>query len=414
MKSKTLILLTQKFPFESGEEFLATELTYLQKAFDQVIIIPTSVRDFTEPRPIGDNVAVRIVKNPKSIKQVAFAFFRSLFLTLPLLVSELKNSNWNWKLLKYFTYHIPYSLLLKSIISKELNSVDEFVLYSYWMDTNAFAASQLRKENPKIKLIVKSHGGDLYNERQESGEVAFRKSVYDAAFSLLFISEHGLNYVKALSPINASKMKLFKLGVDNFGYTSLVDFPAHFHVVTCSSLIPLKRVDLIAEVLNHSKLPIHWSHFGGTSEAITNLKNRLPVFRNDLKINWKGKVLNEELHDFYASHSVDVFINLSSYEGIPVTIMEAVSFGIPVFANAIGGIPEIVQPETGVLIEDGLSAKVIAAKLDEFLLSGITRDEHFRNNIRSFWVQHYSAQHNHTQLVNHLLSNSFTLSNKLD
>lgn len=46
----------------------------------------------------------------------------------------------------------------------------------------------------------------------------------------------------------------------------------------------------------------------------------------------------------------DLFVNMSLSEGIPVSIMEAISFGIPIIATNVGGNAEIVNDETGVLI----------------------------------------------------------------
>lgn len=406
-EQRILILLTQKFPFESGEEFLATELKTLEKAFDQVILVPTAVRDYSNPRQTASNTQVRIFKNPQTTKEIALAFLNKFFKTISLLSSELKKSGWNWKLLKYYLYHIPYALQLKSKISNELEAKGEFVLYSYWMDTNAFAAALLKKEIPEVKLIVRSHGGDLYNERQESGAVAFRQTVYEEANSLIFISQHGRKYASTNYPEFSSKMKLFRLGVEDHGLAPRVNFPDSFQLISCSSLISLKRLVLIAEVLNHSRLPISWTHFGGENSEILALNNSLPNLRDGLTIHWMGKVTNEELHSYYASHLVDVFINLSSSEGIPVSIMEAISFGIPIFSNAVGGIPEIVLPETGTLISEGLSVTKIASRLDAFLRSGESRMEDFRKGVRSFWDANYSAVHNHNQVLIHLLSYGF-------
>lgn len=407
--SKTLVLLTQKFPFESGEEFLAIELKTLEQAFDQIIIIPTAVRDFSQPRSIGKNTLVRIIRNPETAQQIVTALLSKFFQTLFLIGCELRKSKWNLKHLKYYFYHIPYALYLKSKISKELKTAGDYVLYSYWMDTNAFAAALLRKETPEMKLVVRSHGGDLYNERWESGSIAFRETVYEAAESLVFISEHGKSYASTHYPKYSSKMKLFRLGVEDYGSSPTTNFPNIFQIVSCSSLIPLKRVKLIAEVLNQCSAPICWTHFGGEKTAVDALQKSLPNLRNKFEIVWKGKVKNEQVHSFYAAHHVDLLINLSSSEGIPVSIMEAISFGIPVFANAVGGIPEIVQEKTGVLILDGLSIKQIAALLDQFLKAGATRNEVFRNGVRFFWSQHYSAVQNHGLMVEHLLGNTFTI-----
>ncbi|WP_332910203.1 hypothetical protein [Algoriphagus boritolerans] len=59
--------MTQKFPFESGEEFLVPELKRLNREFDRIILIPTAVRDFSIQRATPKNVLVhKIKKTPKT------------------------------------------------------------------------------------------------------------------------------------------------------------------------------------------------------------------------------------------------------------------------------------------------------------------------------------------------------------
>jgi len=52
--------------------------------------------------------------------------------------------------------------------------------------------------------------------------------------------------------------------------------------------------------------------------------------------------------------TVDILVLPSYIEGMPMTILEAMSFGIPVVSTRVGGVPDIViDGETGFLIEPG-------------------------------------------------------------
>ena len=46
----------------------------------------------------------------------------------------------------------------------------------------------------------------------------------------------------------------------------------------------------------------------------------------------------------------DVFVLPSSWEGFPISVLEALACGVPQVATAVGGTPEAVTPETGLLV----------------------------------------------------------------
>jgi len=62
-----------------------------------------------------------------------------------------------------------------------------------------------------------------------------------------------------------------------------------------------------------------------------------------------GVVDEQALENEYASG--DVFAMPSRYEGFGMPYIEAMRYGVPVIGTHVGGIPEIVPPDTGILIK---------------------------------------------------------------
>ncbi|MCM1368813.1 MAG: glycosyltransferase [Candidatus Amulumruptor caecigallinarius] len=68
----------------------------------------------------------------------------------------------------------------------------------------------------------------------------------------------------------------------------------------------------------------------------------------------------------YTEHA-DVFFLPSNYEGLPMSIIEALACGTPVVASAVGGIPEILNGKNGFAVEN--NARKMAEKISEIMAS---------------------------------------------
>ena len=97
--------------------------------------------------------------------------------------------------------------------------------------------------------------------------------------------------------------------------------------------------------------------------------------RNNIKINFLGKLEKEKVMNFYLTNHVDLFLNTSISEGIPVSIMEAISFGIPILATNVGGTKEIVNNTTGFLIDAEFKPENIAEIIDNRLNGLLTTEK---------------------------------------
>jgi len=65
------------------------------------------------------------------------------------------------------------------------------------------------------------------------------------------------------------------------------------------------------------------------------------IFSDNLQTNFKILPFSESISYFYKN--IDIYINTSKHEGLPLSILEALSYSVPVIAPKIGGLPEIIM-----------------------------------------------------------------------
>ena len=77
---------------------------------------------------------------------------------------------------------------------------------------------------------------------------------------------------------------------------------------------------------------------------------------------------------------------------MPVSMMEAASFGIPIIATDVGGVCEIVEDgRNGMLLRERASAEEFAECIEKFY--GLSRSEknEYRDNSRMLWEEKFDA-----------------------
>ena len=110
-----------------------------------------------------------------------------------------------------------------------------------------------------------------------------------------------------------------------------------------------------------------------------------------------GALSQEEVFSFYRCNHVDLFVNVSEAEGIPISIMEALSFGIPCVATRVGGNPEIVHHgENGYLIDKDFEDRELSGLSDYVVNSnGLMLDKAARIS----WENEFSIEKNVVKML---------------
>jgi glycosyltransferase involved in cell wall biosynthesis len=404
-RKKNLVVLTNQFPFGIGEEFLETEIKYLSKEFEKITIISSS-KDKNLTRTIPFNTEVYNIKKSLTIYDKTFltSVLKELFLiykmrklfkpkVLKYLLIYILNFFWNYKNLKE---------ILNSIKNKNVKTI----VYSYWANENLYTALLLKKKYPEFKFVTRTHGYDLYLERNQDKYIPFRNFVYRNVDLIITISDSGKKYLLNNFPfilpnkIETSKLGIYRSPGDKNENESLIKQQKELFIVTCSSLSPVKRIHLLIKELSLiSNINIRWVHIGDgiLSRDLKSLAKNLLESKKNISYSFIGHISNNEIYKFYRENRVDIFVNISESEGIPVSFMEAQSFGIPIIATKVGGVPEIVNEQNGFLIDKDFKEGTLKKVINQFLK--INNEDLLLLRRAAFltWKKQYHSEINYTK-----------------
>jgi N-acetyl sugar amidotransferase len=394
---RTIVVFTIDYP----DPLMDKELPLLAKNFETVYLLPQNLK--------GNSIL------PPNVH--AFSIFKRVDLSkpLPLLVrSFLRVCRIYGNTLITSRYRKNYFLYVKSFVGhlllemEKIKPLREFInehqlhdaiFYDYWLVDTTLALAELKREGVIVHSIARSHRFDLYHEIQFEKHVPFQEYRIKFLDKVFTISRHGFDYLRAKLPPKLQK----KIGLNYLGVASrkieLLEKKEKdgYTIVSCSTVVTVKRVGLLVDVLKKCQLPIRWVHFGD-GPLMYQVKEKVSKLPSHIQTDLKGSQPNEKVLEYYQSNYVDLFVSLSNSEGLPVSMMEAIQFGIPIMACSICGIPEIVSDQTGVLVKVDDSIDVLAERLQHTLLT----QSFDRKNIQLFFENRFKVENNFEQFISNL------------
>jgi glycosyltransferase involved in cell wall biosynthesis len=245
------------------------------------------------------------------------------------------------------------------------------------------------------------HGWDVYFEASKISYLPYRHFISDNLKAIFAISQKGIDH--ALGTWKASKSDVFQLARLGVTQQKMCELNRdNFVLVSCSNVILLKRVDLIVRALSEIKdQPLTWVHFGDGPQFEEVKALARDILPSNIKVDFKGRVPNHEILTWYAENNPSVFINLSTTEGIPVSIMEAMSFGIPAIATNVGGTSELVNNDNGCFMSSDPTLQIIGQIIERFIednLSLVAKKE----NALETWKMKFNASDNFTLFIKNI------------
>lgn len=392
---KHLYLFTATFPLGFQESFLETELPFLMEKFESVTICPFGGGN-TQSRKLPEGclldttfVASRTIRVIKGL----FGIWR----VFPMYVKDLTHNKAlqsTKSFQRWFKQLLICSYYRQSKIIKQLlkhGNPQEDLVYFYWGAIYNSIAPFLKNH---CKMVSRFHGdGDLWISKNVEGYSPTREEIVQALDSAIFISYVGESFFKKIhSGINTMT---FHLGTIDMG-VGIKSSDGVIRVLSCSAVYPLKRVDLIFETVKRlsEEYQVQWTHIGDGA-SFDDIKNKTKQCQlENLKIELLGRLPHPAVLEYYKKNPVDVFVNLSTNEGIPVAVMEAISFDVPVVATNVGGTAEIVNSKTGKLVSSNPSIDEVVNAYISVINSEL--------NPRSLWEKEFNAKLNYSSFANYL------------
>ncbi len=428
-RQPVIVWQTTHFPYGCGEQFIESEIASWQDVDATVVLLPysTSTPSGVELRDTGTVVvstALDELRRSRSsqvkclvkalLGRVLWRELRSLGRQKKLKLATLKRA-----VIATAQTHLMGGALRH--LAKKYGGID--LVYTYWIKPLTFGACLAKADGLVNTVVTRAHNNDLYEESRDNAYNPLVRQFGNDVDRYFLISDLGKEYLCDRYGVDRNRVEIARLGVkvpqpspspdsgdEDTGRVRLTPPtpPGQLHLVSASGIRRNKRVDLIVDAVRlvAQAMPgtkVSWTHFGDgplRDEVEAHAAAVLPGVGVDYR--FAGFVPNAEVLDYYDTHPVDLFVNASEDEGVPVSIMEAMVRGIPAVAPRVGAVEEIVTPESGYLMPAGPTPSLIAQTI--VALSDAAKAEPLRRDKAKFVADKYNAPLNYRRFVSGLLT----------
>ena len=398
--SLKIAVFSSSAPFGRGESFVVSEVNAIAKRNVQVLIVPTILRKGSPNRFVfRENVSVvsiPLLSLSSIFELIALIFGRFtdfadllMFAKAGSLRNTLKN-----------ILVIPKAVLLSKLLRRE--SVEH--IHAHWLTT------------PSTMALMVSHlSGIPWSCTGHRGDIVANNGLeqkFESAGFVRFISKSGFALGCKLAPLNRSNAVILHMGVsidsDARNYGEAPETHGKVKIFCPANLVPVKGHEYLLIAL--SKMNFRNQvllEIVGEGERKSELEKLVSDLNIQSQVNFRGHLANKELLNIYASGQADIVVLPSRdlgggvHEGIPVSLMEAMAYKIPVISTKTGGIPELLEDGAGerygVLVDADNSGE-LAASLDWLVSSA---DE--RQALGSKGFDRVYAEFNQEIIAEHLI-----------
>ena len=264
------------------------------------------------------------------------------------------------------------------------NQVD--VIHANWtLSTLTVGLGQAVHRKPIVATV---QGSDIYQGSRVAGGARLTRLALASPKAIIALSQ-SLKTATAQLGISSDKIEVIPNGVDVRRFAPLAtDGTREPLVLFAGSLIERKGVryllDAAAQILRTATACRFVIAGDGTQRAM--LEQTAVQLGISHRVEFIGEQTQEQLRAWM--QRARVFVLPSLEEGLGVVLLEALACGTPCVGSRVGGIPDVITPETGLLVPPA-DADALAQAISQ-LLENPARWQTYSRAARQRAVAHYS------------------------
>lgn len=206
------------------------------------------------------------------------------------------------------------------------------------------------------------------------------------------ISSYDFELAKRYRVGLARNRYLVKNGISSPPLRKQWDRHEMLQILTIGRLSPVKNHAMMLDALSALTIPFH-ARIIGEGECRAALEQKIIALGLESKVELLGEVTRTT--EYLAE--TDLFLLSSNYEGLPLSVLEAMSFGIPVVATDVGGVSEAVLIERTGLLSERKNVARFSANIEI-----LGNDADLRKRFGETALSHYAENFTADRMVNEL------------
>lgn len=405
MNKTQLAVLLKDYPFIKGEPYFHRELQTLSERFNQIIL-------FVNHKPVSD--AEQHFSTPENVEVINFASEQSPS-QLGRLISDysideiVKRTNGSIEKIQAVHYYLKESEMLQRSILHHLDAsglnAKRITWYSYWSDELAFVLARLKHSGIIDNAISRTHNHDIYESRHPNNYLPYRDFIFKHLNKVLCISNHGKLHLENGHPKRKGTFYCERLGVDSQPPITAEITDETIRIVSLSGILPVKQLDFMIDTFSTwGGKKIHWHHIGSVvdknyAKKVERMANELLSKKENIEYTFHGYVKLEHVLESLRALNPHFLLNASTFEGIPVSMMEACSLGIPIIGPDVCGVPEIIEHRKNGYLFSPTSPEELLSIFHEIENLEESEYQDLRVNALNMQRQRFNAETNYNRLA---------------